>query len=235
MLKMLWKMLWHGTSTETAPVADGEILLRLSGQVDSLKRTSLGRSLAIKHVDGGSCNGCEIEIQALEAPLYDLERFGFQFVTAPRHADILLVTGPITANLADAVKQSYEAMAAPKWVVAVGACACDGGAFAESYALHGIATPTGEHHGAGAVATLLPVDIAIPGCPPTPTKLLEALLALIEPIHSLKGTTRVFETGEGVHNLPHPVAPIEDLLDEDSAETVAKPKKELIIEPRQDE
>jgi len=130
-------------------------------------RRRLGRSLAIREVDAGSCNGCELEIHALENPYYDAERFGIRFVASPRHADMLMVTGPVTHNMREALQRSYDAMPAPKWVVALGDCAKDGGCFAGSYAV------------VGGVEAVLPVDLQIPGCPPPPAKILSALLTLL--------------------------------------------------------
>jgi Ni,Fe-hydrogenase III small subunit len=130
-------------------------------------RTRLGRSLAIREVDAGSCNGCELEINALANPFYDLERFGLTFVASPRHADVLLVTGPVTRNMHEALLRTYAATPAPKWVVAAGDCAAGCGVFAKSPAC------------LGAVSAVVPVDLVIPGCPPTPAKLLAGLLALL--------------------------------------------------------
>lgn len=126
-----------------------------------------GRALNIRQLDAGSCNGCEAEITALTNPYYDLERFGIHFVASPKHADMLLVTGPVTRNMAGAVKQTYEAVPAPKLVVAVGACGCSGGIFAQSHAV------------VGAVDKLIPVDAYIPGCPPTPSMLLTGILQVV--------------------------------------------------------
>jgi Ni,Fe-hydrogenase III small subunit len=130
-------------------------------------RAIVGGSLNIRQVDGGSCNGCEAEIGALTNPYYDLERFGIHFVASPKHADLLLVTGPVTRNMADAVKRTYEATPSPKLVVAVGACGCSGGIFAESSAV------------AGSVDSVIPVDAYIPGCPPTPAMLLTGILRIL--------------------------------------------------------
>lgn len=130
-------------------------------------RQLLGRALNIRQVDAGSCNGCEAEITALTNPYYDLERFGIHFVASPKHADMLLVTGPVTSNMAVAVKQAYEAVPAPKLVVAVGACGCSGGIFAQSHAV------------IGAVDKVIPVDAYIPGCPPTPAMLLTGILQVL--------------------------------------------------------
>jgi Ni,Fe-hydrogenase III small subunit len=128
----------------------------------------LGGSLAIREVDAGSCNACELEIHALNNAFYDLERFGVRFVASPRHADLLLVTGPVTLNMREALERTYAATPAPKWVVAVGDCAAGCGVFAGSYAC------------VGAVAHVLPVDLVIRGCPPTPLDLLRGLLYLLD-------------------------------------------------------
>ncbi|OGF55775.1 MAG: hydrogenase [Candidatus Fraserbacteria bacterium RBG_16_55_9] len=125
------------------------------------------RSLHIREVDAGSCNGCELEIAALNNPIYDLERFGLHFVASPRHADMLLVTGPVTRNMEIALKKTYEATPDPKLVVAVGACACSGGIFGESYASK------------GGVDKVIPVDVYIPGCPPRPQAILHGILLAI--------------------------------------------------------
>src|SRR3546814_6272765 len=119
-------------------------------------RQQLGRSLSIREIDAGSCNVCELEIHALNNPFYDIERFGLRFVPSPRHADVLLVTGPVTKNMREALERTYNATPAPKWVVAVGDCAADGGCFAGSYAV------------AGGASAVIPVDLHIPGCPPCP-------------------------------------------------------------------
>jgi len=167
MRKLLLKSVVQSPLTEPAPAADPAALAELAGQVERVARRRLGRSLAIREVDAGSCNGCELEIHALNNIVYDLERFGFRFVASPRHADVLLVTGPVTRNMEEALKRTYAATPDPKWVVAVGDCARDGGLFAGSTACSG---------GIGAV---LPVDLHIAGCPPSPIALLKGLLALI--------------------------------------------------------
>ena len=136
--------------------------------VDRAARAKLGRSLSIRQVDAGSCNGCELEIHALNNAFYDLERLGLHFVASPRHADVLLVTGPVTKNMREALLRTYNATPDPKWVVAVGTCAADGGIFAGSYAV------------AGGVKDVIPVDLHIRGCPPSPTELLKGLAALLE-------------------------------------------------------
>jgi Ni,Fe-hydrogenase III small subunit len=168
MRKLLFDALTRPPLTEPAPEpADGAVA-ELAARVDRAARRRLGRSLAIREVDAGSCNGCELEIHALNNAFYDLERFGIRFVASPRHADVLLVTGPVTANMRQALERTYEATPDPKWVVAVGDCAADGGLFAGSYAV------------VGGVAKVVPVDLHIRGCPPTPTQLLEGLLALLQ-------------------------------------------------------
>jgi Ni,Fe-hydrogenase III small subunit len=167
MRKILLRGLVQGPLTEPAPQPDDAALIELAGRVDRAARRRLGRSLAIREVDAGSCNGCELEIHALNNALYDLERFGIRFVASPRHADVLLVTGPVTLNMRQALQRTYDATPAPKWVVAVGDCAVDGGIFAGSYAI------------AGGVDAVVPVDLHIHGCPPTPMQLLSGLLALL--------------------------------------------------------
>jgi Ni,Fe-hydrogenase III small subunit len=155
--------------TESPPADDDPELSTLAATVKAAAGRTLGRSLAIRHVDAGSCNACELEIHALGNAFYDLERFGFRFVASPRHADVLLVTGPVTLNMREALKRTYDATPAPKWVVAAGACAADGGVFAGSYAI------------AGGASSVVPVDLVIPGCPPSPAALLKGLLALMGP------------------------------------------------------
>ena len=166
MRKLLFQGLIHAPLTEPPPAVDEEVS-RLARELDVAARRRLGRSLAIRQVDAGSCNGCELEIHALNNVFYDLERFGLRFVASPRHADILMVTGPVTKNMAEALARTHQATPDPKWVVAVGACAIDGGIFAGSYAV------------AGGVNAVVPVDLIIPGCPPQPIDLLKGLLALI--------------------------------------------------------
>ena len=168
MRRLLFKSLVHGPLTEAAPLRDDAALAELAAQVNRAAHWRLGRTLSIREVDAGSCNGCELEIHALHNVLYDLERFGLRFVASPRHADVLLVTGPVTTNMREALERTYQATPNPKWVVAVGDCARDGGIFSGSYACIG---------GVGAV---LPVDLHIGGCPPSPISLLKGLLALLE-------------------------------------------------------
>ena len=156
----------------TAPCTEalGEATERFEAAGEELRGViarTLGRSLAIREVDAGSCNGCELEIHALGNAFYDIERFGIRFVASPRHADVLLVTGPVTLNMREALERTYAATPAPKWVVAAGDCAAGCGVFANSYAC------------VGAVSKVVPVDLVIRGCPPTPTQLLQGLLWLL--------------------------------------------------------
>ena len=168
MRRTLFESLTHGPLTEAAPAADEAALAELAQSVERAARVKLGRSLSIRQVDAGSCNGCELEIHALSNAFYDLERFGLRFVASPRYADVLMVTGPVTKNMREALLRTYNATPDPKWVVAVGACAADGGVFAGSYAV------------AGAVKDVIPVDLHIRGCPPSPSELLRGLLALLQ-------------------------------------------------------
>ena len=172
MRRMLFKSLIHGPLTEAPPGADDAALAELSARVKEAARQRLGRTLSIREVDAGSCNGCELEIHALNNIVYDLERFGLRFVASPRHADVLLVTGPVTTNMREALARTYNATPAPKWVVAVGDCARDGGVFAGSYAC------------VGGVSAVIPVDLHIRGCPPSPIVLLKGLLALLETVQT---------------------------------------------------
>ena len=168
MRKILFQSFVQTPLTEPPPSADDAALAELAMAVDRAGRRKLGRSLSIREVDAGSCNGCELEIHALNNAFYDLERFGLRFVASPRHADVLLVTGPVTKNMREALERTYNATPGPKWVIAVGDCAIDGGIFAESYAV------------TGGVSAVVPVDLHIRGCPPNPVQLLEGLLALLE-------------------------------------------------------
>ena len=168
MRKVLFESFTHGPLTEPPPAPDEAGLAELAKAVNRAARARLGRSLSIRHVDAGSCNGCELEIHALSNAFYDLERFGLRFVASPRHADVLTVTGPVTKSMREALLRTYNAMPDPKWVVAIGACAVDGGIFAGSYAVE------------GGVNDVVPVDLTIPGCPPNPQALLAGLLALLQ-------------------------------------------------------
>jgi Ni,Fe-hydrogenase III small subunit len=167
MRKRLFANLFLRPLTGPPPSPDTRALAELASRVDYAARRRLGRSLAIRQVDAGSCNGCELEIHALGNAFYDLERFGLRFVASPRHADVLFVTGPVSRNMREALERTWRATPDPKWVVAVGDCAASGGIFAGSYAC------------VGGVSEVVPVDLHIPGCPPTPTALLEGLLALL--------------------------------------------------------
>src|ERR1700704_1442569 len=174
MRRRLFKNLVTAPSTE--PVSEPTDLFEAAGEAlrGSIARR-LGRSLAIREVDAGSCNGCELEMHALNNAFYDIERFGIRFVASPRHADVLLVTGPVTKNMREALKRTYDATPNPKWVVALGDCARNGGCFAGSYAV------------VGGVSEALPVDLHIPGCPPPPIEILKGLLALLESVNSKTG------------------------------------------------
>src|ERR1700693_2933219 len=168
MRRTLFEGLTRNPLTEPPPSADDAALAELAAKVDSAAKRRLGRSLSIREVDAGSCNGCELEIHALNNAFYDLERFGLRFVASPRHADVLMVTGPVTKNMREALERTYDATPDPKWVVAIGDCAKDGGCFAGSYAV------------VGDVGDVVPVALHIPGCPPSPTAMLQGLLALLD-------------------------------------------------------
>ena len=168
MRRILFESLMRRPLSEAPPPKDEAALAELAAGVDRAARGRLGRSLSIREVDAGSCNGCELEIHALNNAYYDVERFGLRFVASPRHADVLMVTGPVTKNMREALQRTYDATPNPKWVVAVGDCARNGGCFAGSYAV------------VGGVSEVVPVDLHIPGCPPSPTAMLQGLLALLE-------------------------------------------------------
>jgi len=165
MHKILRRIARVGIVSEPAPAPAPA--LRLLAALDALILQRLGRALAIRHVDAGSCNGCELEIHAVGNPYYNLEGLGIKFVASPRHADLLLVTGPVARNMEQALRRTYEAMPAPKLVVAVGDCGCTGGIFGESYA------------SLGRVSNVLPVDVAVPGCPPRPAEILQAIVTAV--------------------------------------------------------
>ena len=168
MRKLLYESLLRSPLTEPPPARDDVALTELAESLERVSRRRLGRSLSLREVDAGSCNGCELEIHALNNAFYDLERFGLRFVASPRHADVLLVTGPVTTNMRQALERTYAATPDPKWVVAVGDCALDGGIFMGGYAC------------VGGVSAAVPVDLHIRGCPPNPTTLLRGLIALLE-------------------------------------------------------
>jgi Ni,Fe-hydrogenase III small subunit len=169
MRRLLVKNLFARPVTEPRPAAADDAAVRaLGARLQGAIGRELGGSLAIRQVDAGSCNACELEIHALTNAFYDLERFGVRFVASPRHADLLLVTGPVTHNMREALERTYAATPAPKWVVGVGDCAAGCGVFCGGYAC------------VGSLAAVLPVDLVIRGCPPTPTELLRGLLHLLD-------------------------------------------------------
>lgn len=168
MFRILRQILRTGVITEPAPVTQDSELAMLGIAVKRRIHARFNRSLAIRQVDAGSCNGCELEIHALNNPYHDIERFGIHFVASPRHADALLITGPVSRHMEAALRRTWHATPSPKLVIAAGSCACDGGEFGVSYA------------SCGGVENVIPVDAKIPGCPPTPVDLLRGLLAAIE-------------------------------------------------------
>ena len=166
MFKLLLQVARTGIRTEAPPVAD-DTLREVSGRLNAETLRLLGRALAIRQVDAGSCNGCELEIHALGNSYYNLEGLGIKFVASPRHADMLLVTGPVAKNMEVALRRTWEAAPEPKLVVAIGDCGCTGGIFGESYA------------SCGKVANVIPVDVAVPGCPPAPLAIMQGILTAI--------------------------------------------------------
>jgi len=168
MRSFLLDALRKGKVTIASPGPSAEALEEVARALGERARQKLGRSLAIREVDAGSCNGCELEIHAVNNPVYDVERFGLKFVASPRHADVLLVTGPVTWNMREALLRTYNAAPEPKWVVALGDCAANCGVFAGSPAV------------VGPLSDILPVDLHVPGCPPAPLAIVKALLALME-------------------------------------------------------
>jgi Ni,Fe-hydrogenase III small subunit len=171
MLKTLRTIANIGIVTEPSP--PGDEALRVRDVLQQQVRDVLGRALCIRHIDAGSCNGCELEIHALNNPVYNIEGLGIRFVASPRHADVLLVTGPVSRHMETALRRTYDATPDPKIVVAVGDCGCTGGVFGESYA------------SIGRVANVLPVNVQVPGCPPSPVRLMQAILTAIRavPVH----------------------------------------------------
>ncbi|OFW14134.1 MAG: hydrogenase [Acidobacteria bacterium RIFCSPLOWO2_12_FULL_67_14] len=165
-MRLFSKIARTGIVTEALP-DQPENPITLARQIDERARALLGRAVAIREVDAGSCNGCEVEIAGLPGPVYDMERFGLHFVASPRHADLLLVTGPVTRNMAVPLRKTYEATPDPKLVVAVGDCARTCGVFAGSYAV------------AGPVDTIVPVDVYVDGCPPSPADILRGILTAL--------------------------------------------------------
>lgn len=168
MRTLLLRSLFARPVTVGAPTPEEAELRQVGARLEARARRLFGRSLTIREVDAGSCNGCELEIHALNNAVYDVERFGIRFVASPRHADVLLVTGPVSKNMKVALERTYAATPDPKWVVAVGDCACGTGVFCKSYAT------------VGAVEAVVPVDLHIKGCPPRPIALMQGLLALME-------------------------------------------------------
>jgi Ni,Fe-hydrogenase III small subunit len=167
MRTLLLRSLFARPVTIGGPSSEDAELAKLGDQIAAQGRRLFGRSITIREVDAGSCNACELEIHALNNAIYDVERFGMKFVASPRHADVLLVTGPVTKNMKVALERTFAAIPAPKWVVAVGDCACGCGVFADSYAT------------VGSVQSVIPVDMHIRGCPPRPIELLNGLVALL--------------------------------------------------------
>jgi Ni,Fe-hydrogenase III small subunit len=167
MWKLLKQVARQGIKTEPAPADCGDAVRMESARIHEEILSILGKALAIREVDAGSCNGCELEIHALNNPYYNLAGLGIRFVASPRHADMLLVTGPVSRNMRLALERTWQAVPEPKLVVAVGECACDGGIFGESYA------------SCGKVANVLPVDVSVPGCPPPPLEIMRGILAAV--------------------------------------------------------
>jgi Ni,Fe-hydrogenase III small subunit len=167
MFKLLRQIVRAGVPSEPAP-GDAASLTAQASAIQSEILAILGQALAIRQVDAGSCNGCELEIHALNNPYYNLEGHGIRFVASPRHADLLLVTGPVARNMELALRRTYDATPEPKLVVAVGDCGCTGGIFGESYA------------SCGRVANVIPVDVAVPGCPPPPLEILRGILLAVQ-------------------------------------------------------
>jgi len=166
MYQILKQIAKSGIVTEPWPHPDGALRVSERRLGDAIL-AHFGRALAIRHVDAGSCNGCELEIHAMNSPFTNPEQLGIKFVASPRHADLLLVTGPVSRNMETALRRTWEATPDPKLVVAIGDCGCTGGIFGESYA------------SCGRVSNVIPVDVAVPGCPPTPEAILQGILTAI--------------------------------------------------------
>ena len=166
MYQILKQIAKNGVVTEPSPHPDGALRVSERRLGDAIL-AHFGRALAIRHVDAGSCNGCELEIHAMNSPFTNPEQLGVKFVASPRHADLLLVTGPVSRNMETALRRTWEATPDPKLVVAIGDCGCTGGIFGESYA------------SCGRVSNVIPVDVAVPGCPPTPDAILQGILTAI--------------------------------------------------------
>ena len=168
MIRILKQIFRAGIVTEPLPPVTDPEIEKIGAQMEAVIRKRFRRSLAIRQVDAGSCNGCELEIHALNNPFYNCERYGIHFTASPRFADLLLVTGPVSHNMEIALRRTYNATPSPRLVVAVGDCGCNGGVFGKSYA------------SLGGIDQVLPVDACIPGCPPTPTALLQGILQAID-------------------------------------------------------
>jgi Ni,Fe-hydrogenase III small subunit len=174
MIPLILKILKTGVVTEPSPAVREDLRVVNVARVKQIQDAllnKLGRALAIRQVDAGSCNGCELEIHALNNPYYNIEGMGIKFVASPRHADMLLVTGPVSRNMERALKIAYEATPDPKLVVAIGECGCNGGVFGESYA------------SLGRVSNVIPVDVEVPGCPPAPLAILQGILTAVASRH----------------------------------------------------
>jgi Ni,Fe-hydrogenase III small subunit len=167
MHKLLRQIARVGIKTEAPPSPD-DALRAVRGRLNDEVLRLLGRALAIRHVDAGSCNGCELEIHAINNPYYNIEGLGIRLVASPRHADMLLVTGPVSRNMEAALRRTYDAVPEPKLVVAIGDCGCTGGIFGEGYASR------------GRVANVIPVDVAVPGCPPAPAAIVQGILTAVQ-------------------------------------------------------
>lgn len=168
MYRLLRQIARTGLVSEAAPQAD-QALRETAQRLQAAVLRRFAGALTIRQVDAGSCNGCELEIHAINNPYYNLEGLGIRFVASPRHADMLLVTGPVSRNMETALRRTYDATPEPRLVVAIGDCGCTGGIFGESYAT------------CGRVSTVIPVDVAVPGCPPTPLQIMQGILTAIEP------------------------------------------------------
>jgi len=166
MLHIIQQILRTGIKTEAPPQVNDALRNEVQ-QINEKILHHVGRALAIRHVDAGSCNGCELEIHCLNNPYYNIEGLGIHFVASPRHADMLLVTGPVSRHMEIALRRTYDATPDPKLVIAIGDCGCDGGVFGESYA------------SCGKISNVIRVDITVPGCPPTPTAILQGILTAV--------------------------------------------------------
>ncbi len=167
MIRILRQIFRTGIVTEPLQHVDGEEISVVGAKLETVIRKKFGRSLTIRQVDAGSCNGCELEIHAMNNPIYNCERFGIHFTASPRFADMLLVTGPVARNMEIALRRTFAATPPPKLVVAVGDCGCNGGIFGKSYA------------SLGGIDAVIPVDVYVPGCPPSPATLLNGILKAI--------------------------------------------------------